>query len=82
MQNVSLQAKKQFVSTYDRAIATGMQKGILQGRKEGMQEGLFNAKKEIALSMFREGSSDEFIKKVTGLSKKQLQEIKDSIKHN
>ncbi len=80
MHTVSLQAEKQFVSTYDRAIATGMQKGILQGRQEGKQEGLLTAKREIALTMLQEGSIDEFIIKVTGLTIKQLQEVKANIR--
>lgn len=40
MQTVSAQAKKQFVSTYDQAIAMGMQRGIQQGIEKGIQQGI------------------------------------------
>lgn len=45
MQTVSPQVKEQFVSTYDQAIATGLEKGMQQGLEKGMQQGLEKGRK-------------------------------------
>nr|MBS9780083.1 Rpn family recombination-promoting nuclease/putative transposase [Moraxellaceae bacterium] len=71
MRTVSPQAEKQFVSTYDQAINTGMARGMQKGMELGMQK--------VALSMLNEGSNDEFIIKVTGFNMEQLSTIKKSV---
>ncbi len=75
MHTISPQVEREFVSTYDQAINTGMEKGKLEGIKEGMQKGM----QKVALSMLKEGSSDDFIIKITGFDIQQLSAMKKSI---
>jgi len=56
----------------------GFKKGIVQGREEGLEEGLEHGREQasiqIAKNLLAEGSSHEFIKKITGLN---IEKIKD-----
>ncbi len=67
MRTVSPQVEKQFVSTYDQAINTGMAKGI----EKGVQK--------VAISMLKEGLTDDLIIKMTGFNIQQLSAIKKNI---
>ena len=53
-------------------IEQGRQEGIEQGRKDGMQEG----RKETARNMLAKGSSEEFVRDVTGLSEEEIRNLK------
>ncbi|MDQ7822558.1 MAG: hypothetical protein RDV48_07150 [Candidatus Eremiobacteraeota bacterium] len=49
--------------------------GRKQGRKEGLLKGRLEGKLETAANMFREGFSKETVKKLTGLTDKELDRI-------
>ena len=49
--------------------------GIEQGRSEGLVEGAAQKQREIAKSMIKEGIAKEIIKKVTGLSAEEVEEL-------
>ena len=47
-----------------------------QGKKEGRAEGIIEEKKKVAINMLKEKMSINVIQKVTGLSEKEIEEIK------
>jgi len=55
----------------EEGIVKGLEEGIVKGREEGLEEGKiegrFNEKLEIARNLLSEGSSLEFVQKITGL---------------
>ena len=53
-------------------IDMGRKAGKLEGKKEGKTQKL----KEIVLNMIKENLSNEIIMKVTGISKKEIEELK------
>lgn len=54
---------------------SGIRKGIVQGKERGAAE----AKKEIVLEMLKEGTSIEFIAKVTHLDKETIEQLKKEV---
>ncbi len=77
MHTISPQVEREFVSTYDQAINTGMargiQKGKLEGIKEGMQKGLQEGIQNTAKNLKKMGLDIQIISKSTGLP---LEEVK------
>lgn len=65
------------VITINTGMARGLEKGRLEGRLEGKQESM----QQVALSMLKEGLSDEFIIKITGFDIQQLSTIKSRLTH-
>ena len=57
------------------ALASARDEGIEEGRQEGKQEGERNKSIEIATNMLKEGTSVEFIQKVTGLAKEEIEKL-------
>ena len=55
----------------------GIRKGIEQGLEQGLEQGVEKAKKEIVLEMLKEGSSIEFIAKVTHLAPEEIEELRE-----
>ena len=49
----------------------GMEKGIQQGMQQGQQEGLY----AVASNMLKEGSTMDFIRRMTGLPLETIQKI-------
>ena len=58
-----------------KGLNRGLEKGLSKGRKEGLTKGRKEEKIEIARNMKAEGSSIEFIVKVTGLSAKEVERL-------
>ena len=56
-------------------LAEGHAAGLSEGRSEGLAEGAAQEKREIAKSMIKEGIAIEIIKKVTGLSADEVEEL-------
>ena len=54
----------------------GIRKGIEQGLEQGLLQGVEKAKKEIILEMLKEGSSIEFIAKVTHLDPEEIEVLR------
>ena len=57
-------------------IDMGRKAGKSEGKKEGKIEGKKQKLKEIVLNMIKENLSNEIIMKVTGISKKEIEELK------
>ena len=56
-------------------LAEGEAIGLKKGRNEGLVEGAAQKQREIAKSMIKEGIAKEIIKKVTGLSADEIEEL-------
>jgi len=63
----------------DDAIAVAKKEGHEEGREEGLEKGLekghFNAKLEIARNLLVEGSTAEFVQKITGLDMETIENL-------
>ncbi|MDR0465716.1 MAG: hypothetical protein LBG94_11470, partial [Treponema sp.] len=59
---------------FKKGIVQGREEGLEQGREKGLEEGLKQASIQIAKNLLAEGSSHEFIQKITGLN---IEKIKD-----
>ena len=57
----------------------GIKKGIKEGIKEGIEEGIKKGKTETAIQLLKEGLDTEFIAKVTGLSKKEIDKLRSKL---
>lgn len=71
MQSVSPRAKKHFVSTYDQAIATGMQRGMERGMQRGMQQATLATAKNLKAM----GLTIQTIAQATGLSVAEVERL-------
>ena len=56
-------------------LAEGEAIGLEKGRSKGLVEGAAQKQREIAKSMIKEGIAKEIIKKVTGLSADEIEEL-------
>jgi predicted transposase/invertase (TIGR01784 family) len=60
----------------ERGLNQGREEGLEQGREEGLEEGLEQGRKEkliIARNLLAEGSTSEFVQKITGLSLDEIE---------
>ena len=55
----------------------GIRKGLEQGLEQGLELGVEKAKKEIVLEMLKEGVSIDLIAKVTHLTPKEIEELRE-----
>jgi predicted transposase/invertase (TIGR01784 family) len=64
---------------WDDALAVryeeGMEEGLEKGIEEGMEKGLETAKFEIARNLLAEGSTAEFVQKITGLDMETIKNL-------
>jgi predicted transposase/invertase (TIGR01784 family) len=60
-----------------KAIETGRKEGIKEGIKEGRKEGRYEKKIEIAKEMLKNNMTLEMICKITHLTPKEVEKIKD-----
>ena len=58
-------------------VASAKEEGIKEGKKEGIREGIEKSKKGIAKKLLNEKMTIEQIAKVTGLSKKEIERLKN-----
>jgi predicted transposase/invertase (TIGR01784 family) len=63
-----------------RGIEKGIEKGIAKGIEKGIEKGIKKANELFAKKMIKNDESDERIAFYTGLSIKQITEIRESIK--
>ena len=62
---------------YDKGLDDGIEKGIQKGFEEGKNKGAKEKEIQIAKNMLREKASIEFIIKVTGLTKEEIEKLKE-----
>lgn len=55
------------------------EKGIKKGMEQGVKEGFFKAKKDVAIKMLKEGLPLELIMKITNLNNETLEELKKQL---
>ena len=71
LENIRYQ-KSSFASSYKEGIVVGEDLGLKKGLKEGLEKGKEKEKIEIAKKMKLQGSDNNFISEVTGLSESQI----------
>jgi predicted transposase/invertase (TIGR01784 family) len=59
----------------EEGLEEGMEKGREEGREEGLEKGMEKEKLIIAKNLLVEGSTPEFVHKITGLSLEKINEI-------
>ena len=65
----------EFKKGLDKGVEKGIKKGVKKGIKQGIEKGEKNAQIEMVKKMYNLKTSIDFIKQVTGLSQKQIEEI-------
>ena len=60
-----------------KGLEKGLQKGIEKGKKEGLKEGVKQEKILIAINLIKNGLDNELIKNTTGLSIKEITELRN-----
>ena len=60
-----------------KGLQKGLQKGIEKGKKEGLKEGENRKAIEIAINLIKNGLDNELIKNTTGLSIKEITELRN-----
>jgi len=60
---------------YEDGHENGLEEGIEQGLEKGREEGRFNEKLEIARNLLAEGSTPEFVRKITGLDIETIEKL-------
>ena len=60
-----------------KGLQKGLQKGIEKGKKEGLKEGAKQEKILIAINLIKNGLDNELIKNTTGLSIKEITELRN-----
>ena len=68
--------KKGRAEGMQQGMQQGMQKGMQQGMQKGIAEGLQKGMQQVALNMLKEGLDITLICKMTGLSKKEIKNLK------
>jgi predicted transposase/invertase (TIGR01784 family) len=72
----SLKAYRDLKASLDTMFEEGLQKGLKQGKKEVIKEGML----KVAIEMLNDNESIEKIKKFTGLTKEQILQLKNERK--
>ena len=82
-QKIAIREKECSKRGLEEGIEKGMKQGIREGRKEGRKEGkeqgIREEKVKIIKNMLKNKIGDELIKKMTEITEKELEEIKQTI---
>ena len=62
----------------EEGLKEGIKEGVKKGISKGKKEGIAQAKKEMAKSLLKENSPIDFISRVTGLTIKEINKIKNA----
>ena len=65
----------EFKKGLDKGMEKGVKQGLKQGIQKGVQKGTKNAQVQMVKNMYNLKSNIEFIKQVTGLSQKEIEDI-------
>ena len=63
-----------------RGLKEGLEKGMEKGRAEGMEKGKSEEKTQTVINLYKEGSSIDFIAKITNLTCEEIAEIVTQLK--
>ena len=72
--------KKGIVHGREEGLEQGREEGLEKGREKGLEEGLEQASIQIAKNLLAEGSTHEFIQKITGLSLETVKKLESQVK--
>ena len=64
---------------FEEGIEEGLEKGREEGLEKGRGEGLEKGREEIARNALREGSSIEFVKRITGLDDGTIRKLQGQV---
>ena len=70
-------ARRDRVAEIDYALDKGREEGMQKGRKKGREEGRITGMKEVALNLLKEHVDLNLIEKTTGLSKSEIETLKN-----
>ncbi len=62
-------------------IKQGLEEGLKQGLEQGLEQGILKDKQEIATELLKNNLDIEFIHKITKLSIKKIEELKQHLEH-
>ncbi|MBQ3640906.1 transposase, partial [bacterium] len=68
--------QRDYNSGMEAATRRGVEQGLQQGLKQGIQQGLKQGIQQAALMMIKNNLPDEQIAKYTGLSEKEIEELR------
>ena len=70
------EAREKAVRDYNQGMLEAEQRGRKEGHQEGRKEGEQERNIQIAKNLIKEASSTDFISKITGLSEKEIEELR------
>ena len=65
-----------FDEKYEEGIKQGVNQGINQGIKQGINQGINQGILRVAINMIKKNMKTEDVQECTGLSKKEIQDLK------
>ncbi len=72
-------AERDAISARKTAIKEGLKEGREEGIKEGKKEGIEEGKQQLIIEMLKNGVDEDFIVKISGMSKEKILQIKEKI---
>ena len=78
-QKYIMDRKSEIRTAKEIGIKEGLEEGIKMGIEEGMEKGSKNEKIEIAKKMLKENIKVEVIERITGLTKTEIDKIKEKV---
>ena len=63
----------------EEGLKEGREEGIKEGKKEGKKEGIEEGKQQLIIEMLKNGVDEDFIVKISGMSKEKILQIKEKI---
>ena len=64
----------------ERGLAQGMEEGIAQGMEKGITQGIQKGQRQVALNLLKKGVDLKIIQDSTGLTKKDIEDLKNQHK--
>ena len=78
-QKYIMDRKSEIRTAKEIGVKEGLEEGIKMGIEEGMEKGSKNEKIEIAKKMLKENIKVEVIERITGLTKTEIDKIKEKV---
>ena len=63
----------------EEGLKEGREEGKKEGKKEGIEEGIEEGKQQLIIEMLKNGVDEDFIVKISGMSKEKILQIKEKI---
>ena len=69
--------REKYIRDQHAIMLAGIEQGIKQGIKQGIEQGIMQEKKQIVKNLLEISTPIEQIEKITGLSKEEIEKIKN-----